>query len=204
MKYFKMLGLAAITAMAAMAFVGASSASADDLCKVNESPCSETNKYPIGTVLKGSSKEAVLTSGEFKVTCESAVEGKTTEDLGAGKGLLGLIEKLTFSSCKGSCTSATAIHTPYMVTAFASSQTANVFSDGSGKPGASLGGCLGFATCVFETEAAEAVLKVIGGNPAHMKAEAVKLKESSGVCPTSGTWTADYTMSPAPMFLVND
>jgi len=204
MKYLKMIGLAAVAAMAVVAVAGASSASADDLCKVNESPCSAANKYAIGTVLKGSSKEAVLTSGEFKVTCESTVEGKTTEDLGAGKGLLGLIEKLTFSACKGSCTSATSIHTPYMVTAFASSQTMNVFSDGSGKPGASLGGCLGFATCVFETEGTEAILKVVGGNPAHIKAEAVKLKESSGICPTSGTWTADYTVSPTPLFLVND
>jgi hypothetical protein len=39
MKYVKMLGLAAVAVMAAMAFLGTSPSSADVLCTVNQHPC---------------------------------------------------------------------------------------------------------------------------------------------------------------------
>jgi hypothetical protein len=63
MRAIKMIGLAALAALLAMAFVGATSAMAEStaLCKVDESPCSKTNvKKEINEVSVGKAK--LLTS----------------------------------------------------------------------------------------------------------------------------------------------
>jgi hypothetical protein len=70
MKYLKMLGLAAVAAMALTAVLGASSASAATfLCKTNANPCPE--HYPTGTTLSGSLEpgfHSTLTSNLRQIT----------------------------------------------------------------------------------------------------------------------------------------
>lgn len=79
MKYMKMLGLAAIAAMALTAFVLAGPASATVLCKNNTVPC--TNIYPAGTAITATQEGSSVietTAGETLVTCtENELKGKT-------------------------------------------------------------------------------------------------------------------------------
>lgn len=75
MKYLKMLGFAAVAAMALMAFAGAGSASATVLCKTNTNPCS--SKWEAGTTLKFTLKNNTSalwrdTEGYTLKTCTNA------------------------------------------------------------------------------------------------------------------------------------
>ena len=85
MKYLKMLGLAAVAAMALMAFVGAGTASAGGiLCSTQTTPCD--SPWPVGTVLdfslkSGTSANLTTTEGTTIDTCtEATVQGKLTKN----------------------------------------------------------------------------------------------------------------------------
>ena len=108
MRYLKMFGLAVMAAMALMAFLGASTASATKLCKTTDTPhCSAGWHYPVGTVIKASLKggtKAVFTDtpGTIKGECaESTLEGgmlntgSETETVRVEVGA----PKLTWGSC---------------------------------------------------------------------------------------------------------
>ena len=202
MKLIKLVGLLAVSALAVAAFAGAGSASADTLCKANENPCSAANSYPIGTVIKGLDPSATLLAGSFEVKCHSEVIGKTTVNHGAGKGILGLIEKVIWSNCSGSCNGATSINTPYLALGSAATQTMTVESDGSGNPGAQLSNCLfNGNSCTYS--AASVAMKFVGGNPAKITVTKAPLARTAGLfCPATGEWDATYTLS-APAGLLH-
>ena len=212
MKLIKMLGLAAVAAVAAMAFLGAASASADTLCKANEEPCSAANSYAIGTTITGlttAAKPATLLgingSGETIVEeeCHSTASGKTTKNDGSHTQLLGLLDTLTFTSCKGICSGASSLRTPYAIEASGLKQELIAKTDGSGAPGAKLTGCFGIATCEYEATGGTALLTFTGGSPGHLTASKVPLTRTSGaLCPAKGEWDALYEItSPNPAFL---
>jgi hypothetical protein len=107
MRLIKMLGLAMVAAIAAMAFIGASSASAVNICETGtageylEEGCPEGKAFAEGTALKaqlGSGTKAILETNLGNVVCnKSAVSGKTgasTEEK-----LEGSIESVTFEEC---------------------------------------------------------------------------------------------------------
>jgi hypothetical protein len=110
MKSIKMFGLAAVAAIAAMAFVGAAAAQADTevvLCKKAEALCAAANVYPVGTEIKATATNPELLGGPLPEKCStSETTGKTTSAGGMGAPLLGEIATLTFSSCSP-CTSVT-------------------------------------------------------------------------------------------------
>jgi len=93
MKYVKMLGLAAVAAMALMAFAGTASAT------VLTSPSGTA--LPAGTEIVASAESSLLLRAGFaNITCtESNVVGKTENAGGAGETVRGPIGTLTFSSC---------------------------------------------------------------------------------------------------------
>jgi hypothetical protein len=115
MKIFGLL----ITAVTAMALIGASSALAAEstaLCKVSTSPCPEKSIYPSGTAvkaqllhqtassaenLKNVSPSLLLGPGEVvEVRCwESSASGKTTTGLVKEGPVQGTLETLSFSHC---------------------------------------------------------------------------------------------------------
>lgn len=107
MKYLKMLGLAVIAAAALMAFLGAGTASATVICKVEPKSgvCPEGSDYPAGTKGKASLKretKAVLetTSGETLATCtESTVEGTSKNTGGATETVESTLTSLTWGGC---------------------------------------------------------------------------------------------------------
>ena len=84
MRNIKILGLGLLAAMAAMAIMGAGTASATKLCSVNTSPCPAGNTYGKGTSIKTqlvAGTKSVMTSGFVTITCtESSMNGKTTSE----------------------------------------------------------------------------------------------------------------------------
>lgn len=208
MKYLKSLGLAAMVVAAAMAFA-ASSASATALCSANETKCAA----PLGTgtaieaKLKTGTK-AVLKTDLATVECaKSETKGKTTS--GAGTTVTGVIESLNFEECKTTggtnCTVGSALSLPYngsiVATGSGNGKLTVTKGTGGGNPGATVT-CLGVIECTFRTSSA--VLKVIGGNPAVAKAEAINLPERTGaICPAlEAKWTAEYeVVKPNPLYI---
>jgi len=200
-----MAGLAATAAIAAMALLGAGSASATVLCKENKSSCGSA--YPVPTnisasLVAGTTAKLVSSLGTVECTVSTS-SGQTTT---AGTPLLGLIETLTFSSCKLGKTACTVTteNLPYAASISASGSgngSMTVSSDGSGEPRAFVK-CGSAIECIFGQTAA--TLTAVGGNPAVLKAEAIelKIKKNEGfICPSVAKWTAEYAVSPAPMFV---
>jgi hypothetical protein len=212
MRLVKMLGLAMVAAIAAMALVGASSASAETLCSENANPCPIGKRYASGTVIKAHSEKAVL-KGFATVTCKSDVAGELTQETGAP--LNAKMTSLTFSNCEG-CTEAKALNLPYrglmhlLLATSLSHLLVHEWEAGTGRPGAVLKNCpLGISECVFsvseEPEAGKpksADLMIEGGNPASVKTGApgsttVKLERTGGsaFCGSTATWEATYTQT---------
>jgi hypothetical protein len=88
MKYLKMLGLAAVAAMALTAFIGASSASATVLCTTTSTPCgAEWHVDKIqSTLKKGTTAKLHSTGGSLEATCTESsstankkITGNSTE-----------------------------------------------------------------------------------------------------------------------------
>ena len=102
MRLVKLLGFAAIAALAAMAFVGASTASADVACKENVGHKNEcpANKIVIENhFVKGKTEgnpAKFLVNGVTELSCESEILGQVKANIGPHKGLLILVTKLLF------------------------------------------------------------------------------------------------------------
>ena len=103
MRLIKMIGLAAITAVAAMAFVGASSAMAGNtaLCETNTEPCTSA-----ATTAHFVDKGGFLLSSVVNVTCLEALLSASVLALGAPQ--VAHVTELTYSHCLtgtgGNCT----------------------------------------------------------------------------------------------------
>jgi len=105
-KYLKMIGLAAVAAMALMAFVGAGTASADEICTVAANPCS-SKITKVEASLVGSAK---LEGGEITLdTCTAGGVTITSITGGAGVKPSGSVTTadLTWGTSKTPCTSPT-------------------------------------------------------------------------------------------------
>jgi hypothetical protein len=98
MKAIKMFGLAVLTALMAMAFVGAASAMAEStvLCKNDESPCTEGNV--IAHVHETSVGKAKLLTSFGTTECNVLFLGDAAEAMEEGAGL-GVIGSFTYTEC---------------------------------------------------------------------------------------------------------
>jgi hypothetical protein len=103
MRFIKMLGFAMVMAIAAMAFIGAGSASAT-LCLVNKTPCPAGSQYPVPSTILISSG-AVKITGSVTVLCASHIT-LVHEKTDTGKKLLGSFKLLDWTNCTG-CTKVT-------------------------------------------------------------------------------------------------
>jgi len=188
MRLIKMFGLAMVAAVAAMAFLGAGTASAT-LCKINQSPCSAENQYPAHTTLITHSNKAILKSNGFSGT---TVECKSTATLLHEKiegGILkGKVTSLLWEECKG-CTKATTTTLP----------TFDDKATGGGNGTITflntvvvLEGCPLGAKCT--ASAKEATMSLTGGTfpngTAKGTANNIKVEMSGFGCGTEGTWNA--------------
>ncbi|HEV2791888.1 MAG TPA: hypothetical protein VGV69_11370 [Solirubrobacterales bacterium] len=204
MKHLKILGLCLLGALAAMAVMGAGTASATKLCSVNTSPCPAGNTYLKGTAIKAqlvSGGKSVMSSGFVTITCtESTMSGKTTSDGGAGS-VTGSISSVTWKNCTsglGACT-ASALNTPWPAEVSG--------SGGNGSMSITKAGgkfTCGGTTC--EYEASKASVSVSGGNPARIKAGNVSFSKIGGgfLCSSTASWSSEYeATAPKPLFVVS-
>jgi hypothetical protein len=215
MKYVKMLGLAAVAAMALTALVGAGTASAGTVaCTSNTSPCATEYTGAIESSLK-TGTAAVLTNSLDKVTCtESSMNGKITVATNASGNSTGEITAVTFSGCTdqngASCTATAgnlAWHAEATATEISGKPNGNgkmtVKSGGSGNPQATVVcGSGNFLNCTFGVESA--TVDVIGGSQATIKTTELTMTKISGfLCPKEAKWDAEYTVStPSALFLI--
>lgn len=210
MRYVKMLGLAAIAALAAMAFVGASSATAETLCEENvghANECPVGKRVAVGENVVGLAEKAQLLGPnlEVKVDCKSEALGKLTKNEGPHIGLVVLITKLLFTPCTEASECAKAHgHVNFLL--LAESLPLDVWAfdhpdiPGILKPGARLEEC-GFlknVTCLYEIAGEKALLLIEGDS---LKADHVPLLLSNNQigCDHEGFWDATYlvTLDPA-------
>ncbi len=108
MRFIKPLGLTMATAIAAMALLGAATASAAiHLCKVNESPCATANQYSyplsIAAEKEGEGKlKDVSLFGTTEISCQKeSVHGELTgEETSEGiQQIVGKISEATWEEC---------------------------------------------------------------------------------------------------------
>lgn len=211
MKYLKMLGLAAVAAMAVMAFIGAASASATVLCENTPAAGTDcTNPVANGTsidfsVEKGTS--AILTGpfGEVIDTCtESTAKGPITNPGSTTATVAGSLEAaaggtLTF----GNCTKVTTVVTGGTIEVHHITGTDNGTVTSSGAT-VIIHGTL-FGECAFKTSNTE--IGTITGRSAtgaqptfDIKAILPAEKSKSGVTCPNGVWEGSYEYTNTTLF----
>ncbi|MFL5897748.1 MAG: hypothetical protein ACJ76D_04715 [Solirubrobacterales bacterium] len=208
MKYIRILGLAAVAAMALMALIGAGTASATTICATGGSPeagCGAGKGEYSGPVV-AKSTNATLKTNITNVVCETS---ETTLNPSASTGtpsIPGEVSALSFTGCKTegiapiSCT-VTVRNVPY---------EGSIESNGGGlstlrvKDSVGAGAkvvCGTILSCEFLTK--EAVLSVKNGAPTVASASEVSLTRSGSICPETATWSADYNVtSPAGLTII--
>ena len=200
MKYFKMFGLAAVAAMALMAFAGAGTASATVLCSTNSVPCGAGQKWPTGTELRFTVKPGgaglwTETSGELFAKCpEGEIRGKTTNTGSATETVNTSVEAsgFTWPSVEGCIKTVTTeggtleIHT----------------SEGTSNGTVTVSGfkitfnTIFFGSCTygFGTGADFGTLTANGSGSAILDINTVFFKKEGGFfCPESLKWTEEFT-----------
>lgn len=203
MKHFKVIGLAAVAAMALTAFLGAGSASATVLCKtqMTEGCAAAGWDYPIGTVIDASLEaETTLrlknTSGTTLVTCTaSTVKGETTNTGSATETVDGNASVLTFEGCDNP------IHlvTPgsFEVHSIVGTDNGTVTANGVTVILTIFG-----VSCVYTTDGTHAGVAT-GGSMGTVDFNTVLKKEVGGfLCPETIIWNGAYTVtSPEPLYV---
>ncbi len=199
MKYLKMLGLAVVAAAALMAFVGAGTASADELCTTAanaENMCPTGNKITEihASLTKGKSSVLENTEGETIVTCTAGtVKGKITSGNETKKtSMSGAIEALTWGEAGTTCSLPTTTTVKGIldassggggataVKATETQVTINTIFFGSCVYGAGTGLNLGSIASGGNTLSINAVVNKISGG---------------ALCPETSKWTAEFTVT---------
>lgn len=197
MKYLKMLGLTAVAAMALLALVGATSASATVLCKATPSAkgvCPAGEKYAANTTISATSGTATLETNTENVTCTSSSTAvKNTAE--SGVPLPGEVTSLSFSGCKssgGAGCSVESVGAPWSGNVAWTSGGNGTLTVNNGGARVSCG--FGFLQCRFS--ASTLSLGITGGNPAVVTASKAPLsitaEEGFLKCPTEAKWSATY------------
>jgi hypothetical protein len=196
MKFIKVLGIAAILAMAVTAFAGATSASAAfkklTMCTAHETVCKKAN---ILREVKGSATNPILL-GQLNEKCTSS-SVVLKESSATSTTISGQVTTLTFTGCEP-CTTVTT-NPPYA----ASATTSALTSAGS----AILSNCPFGINCKFGTKGATLEY---GKNAEGLIIEAIAkeqpltLEEGSAFfCGSSGKWDAVYKVA-TPFLFVNE
>jgi hypothetical protein len=165
-----------------------------NLCTVQESPCSEANRWAAGTILDfsvktGTSAGLVTTTGEALDTCTGGtVKGK----LEKAEPPTGSIESLTWTGCTFPTT--TTKLGKLEILHIAGTHNGTVKADA--EIGVTVNGGF-FGSCVYGVTAGTSLGTITEGKPATFTANAVaeKLTGSAFACPETAKWTAEYTLT---------
>jgi len=209
MKHLKIIGLAAIAAMALMAF--ASSASADVLCKTAPNKAGEcetaVGDYASGTVFTSESTNSKLTvEGGLvsSITCEKSnvsLKNTSTGSNTSGTAVTGEVTLVKWTNCKSnsgtSCTVSESSGYTGTVKATNDTGAGTVTVNGSKT---TLVDCTAFGLnfkCTYKPTAAGLDLTLTGGNPASIVATEQPLTLEAGGfgCGTGAKWDATYNLT---------
>jgi hypothetical protein len=202
-RLIKMVGLAVIAALAAMAVLGAGTASATRLCKTNTLPCgSIVASGTTGTGELTGTNEAVLTSGFAVVKCKtSSISGKTTsEGGGAGVNVTDEITSASASNCTcnlGGEVKALAEGLPWKMEV---SWTKEMNGTGTTSNPKGSFTCAG-EKCIYSTASLSSTMT--GGKPMTIATES-SLKKVAGsglLCSETATIKATYTKTSNELFI---
>jgi hypothetical protein len=213
MRLIKMLGLAAVAAMAVMAFAVAS-ASADSSCNESGLHAGECKSVYTGS-LKGltpAGEPALLLGPELRV--EEKCHGETLvnqlSNEGSHKGLLLLGEPLKFgldaggAKCEGLCTEVKGENASLLLLeALTLDLWVSKDPSAAGAPAAKFQGCPLGATCLYTLLSEPQLLT---GTGSQIIADHIKLNRTQGTfCPSEGFWDAKYNVTKdevggAPLF----
>ncbi len=206
MKYVKMLGLAAVAAMALMAFLGAGTASATVLCTApnKEDVCPAGEKYEAGktihaTTTPGTTAVLETTGGVVLDTCTgSTVKGVAETTGSASTTVSGAIGELAWGTCSRTT------HTLKI----GSLEVHHIPGTNNGTLTASGGTEVTiltiFGTCTYGTGATLDIGKVTGGNTAVIHTEKTVVPKLAGnaACPAHGVWNASFDVTePSPLYI---
>jgi len=200
MKYVKMLALAAVAAGALMAFIGAGTASATELCSTTLAPgaCPAAQKVTgalVFSLSEGTSallKETGAEGGTLDTCKTSEVGGEITNSGSSTTTVTGSINKLTW----GSCTFPTTTTVTGGLECHKITGTSNCTLTADGVTKVTINTVF-FGTCVYTVESGESIGDLTEGNPAvfHANAVAKKQEGSNLACPETSVWTATYTLT---------
>lgn len=153
---FKMLGLAGIVALAMMAFIGTSTASADSACLVDPGAL---GLCPAGSVWNGPiiglSNEATFKVDNTVTKCKSSFLADYVGNEGPHIGALYLILNLNFFECVGACPNVVAENLSYLMLVAMSQLHAKITGDGFGPPSFLLANCFILnipMNCLYRTQ----------------------------------------------------
>jgi hypothetical protein len=160
------------------------------LCTIQESPCPEGSLWAAGTELdfslkSGTSTKLEDTLGNILDTCTgSTAQGK----LDTPDAVIGLIDSLTWSSCTATIT--TLKIGELEVENRAGTHNGTVRANGRLELTISTG-VLG--SCIYGAPGGTDIGELKEGKPATLIVN--KLQKLSGLCPSSGVWTLEYTLT---------
>jgi hypothetical protein len=155
-RLIKMLCLAGATVLAAMAFVGAGTASADSACLVDPGAL---GLCPAGAVWNGPiiglSGEATFKVDNTVTKCKSSFLADYVGNEGPHVGALYLVLNLNFFECVGACPNAFAENLPALLLVSMAQLHAKLTPDGFGPPAVLLQNCLILnipMSCLYRTQ----------------------------------------------------
>jgi hypothetical protein len=193
MKHLKMLGLAAVAAMALTAFLGAGSASATVLCKTATNPCSET--WPLGTPFDFSLEGTGVWEDPFNIKfqeCTSATfRTQPTSKIGAAIGMK--VETIHWGNPESTCSRETLVLIlGEMKVEWISGTTNGTLKD--------TGTRWTVGECTYGFTEANTLGTIKGGKPATIEINATVLP-ITGSCTVKYRWTAKFVISPSPLYI---
>jgi hypothetical protein len=197
MKYVKILGLAAVAAMALMAFVAAGTASATVLCSTNTSPCPAGQKWPLGTgieftVTQNTTASWLETAGQSISTCTGGkLKGEITNAGSATEAVKIKVTEDTWNSCTF----------PTVPLELGSLEVTDITGTSNGTIKMSSGfkftmNTVLFGSCVYGSGTGIELGTLTGGasKEAGIDVNAV-LGQGTGICCPSAKWSEHYTLT---------
>jgi hypothetical protein len=217
MKHLKILGLAVVAAAALTALLGAGTASATELCKMTETPCTDNNMYTAGThfdaMLVAGTTATIPTNIDTLGCKQSTISGELTTTGGATTtAVKGSITGLSFTECEDSFGTECAVTEEFLpasleITGGGTTAGSTFSFKITSKAGVHVE-CGALFNCTFFTSAATLAganqngTTPSGGTP-FITANNVNLSRIGGFCPSNGTWSAKYEVTePMPLFVV--
>ena len=216
MKYVKILGLAAVAAMAMMALLGAGSASATVLCQTTpqeiekvKGVCPAGWDYPAGTVVDGSLEESATLwrtnekdeEVELLDTCKtSTVKGPTANTGSSTETVTGAIEELTWKECTRP--TETFVNGELEIHWISGTHNGTVTGKNTSVLVETIVGKCTFGTAATGTDIGTATGGTMGTIDIATTVPLIKDDTAFQVCPKTSFWTAKYTVtSPEPLYV---